>query len=211
MNFPSNYEQLSVIIAFIVPGYIIGAVRSRFIAGRWGQNPQTLAVESILYSILFFCVFSPIVENIFNEAELTTVEDASIRAIIFVFFPILFGILLGLEAYYDCLFNFLRRIGISVVHNMPTAWDYKFGRFQSSRAIVTLKDDTVYLAFLGGESSFSTDKTERDIYIDCLYDEEEDCWQKANKSLYIAADQIKTIEFIEEEEEMPVNEEASQR
>ncbi|MGH1351864.1 MAG: DUF6338 family protein [Methyloligellaceae bacterium] len=205
MGIPSNYEQLSLVIAFVVPGYIIGTVRSRFVTGRWGEAPQTLIIESILFSILFFGVFSPVVSWVSSVDMAFIALDVSIRAVVFVLLPIVLGILLGLEAYYDCLFKALRYVGFSIVHNMPTAWDWKFSRFNSSRVIVTLKDGTVYLGFLGKHSSFSSVSTERDLYIDCIYDEVEECWKQANKSLYIAGDQVKTIEFIIENETNEVN------
>ena len=63
--------------------------------------------------------------------------------------------------------------------------------------LVTLKDGTRFAGFCGSDSFMSSDPSERDIYIQQVYDVDDDNnWSSsAEKALLIIADEIQTIEF----------------
>ena len=69
---------------------------------------------------------------------------------------------------------------------MPTQW-----------VLVTLKDGTRFAGYCGPESFMSSDPTERDMYIEQIYDlDSDDNWVNVGKKeVLIASGEIQTIEF----------------
>ena len=63
--------------------------------------------------------------------------------------------------------------------------------------LVTLKDGTRFAGFCGSESFMSSDPTERDIYIQRIYDiDDENKWSpRGDNGVLIAAGEVQTIEF----------------
>jgi hypothetical protein len=62
---------------------------------------------------------------------------------------------------------------------------------------VTLKDDTKHVGLLGAKSFISTDPSERDIYIEKVYERQGDGeWKDVGDwSVLIAGSEVKTVEF----------------
>ena len=70
--------------------------------------------------------------------------------------------------------------------------------------LVTLKDDTKYAGYCDPESSFfSSEPTERDMYIEYVYNLDDDNkWEPIpGKSVLITRGEVKTIEFWQRKEE----------
>ena len=63
--------------------------------------------------------------------------------------------------------------------------------------LVTLKDDTKFVGLCGQGSFISSDPTERDIYIEQVYDmDDESNWSwPGRKGVLIGPGEVKTIEF----------------
>ena len=92
----------------------------------------------------------------------------------------------------------LARFGLSPVHPIPTAWDWKFSDGNKQWVLVTLTDGSQVAGYWGSESFVSSDPTERDIYIQKIYalDPATGNWKEAGDSgILIASGQVQTIEF----------------
>jgi hypothetical protein len=188
-------EDFRIVVAFLVPGLIVTFIRSRLLTGRIPSHADAalsyVALSLVYYSIAFlvFDVFG------FSLPEL----NKAIVWVVFVFFgPVLLGFVLGFEAKKGFLRMFLRYTGLNPVHVIPSAWDWKFGNMPPQWLRVTLKNGKSYAGFVSHSGSFmSTDPTERDIYIDQVYeiDDQEQWTPEPLKSVLIVAGEISTIEF----------------
>ena len=87
----------------------------------------------------------------------------------------------------------LARFGLSPVHPIPTAWDWKFSNGNNQWVLVTLTDGSQVAGHLGSESFVSSEPTERDIYIQKIYalDPATGNWKEAgNSGILIASGQV---------------------
>lgn len=69
--------------------------------------------------------------------------------------------------------------------------------------IITLKDDTKFAGYCGRNSFMSSDPTERDLYVEKLYDwGEDDSWlDGGDHGLWVASGELKSVEFFPVSEE----------
>ena len=95
--------------------------------------------------------------------------------------------------------------GLSLVHPTARSWDWVFHRVDPCFVLVTLKDGSQCAGYWGvnaaGTQSFaSSDPKERDLYISQVFEiSDEGPWRPTPKSIFIAAGEIRTVEFIQEE------------
>ena len=110
--------------------------------------------------------------------------------------PTVFGVVLGVLSKIGIIRGLMHKFGINPVHAMPTAWDWKFGNIKRQWVILTLKNDIKFAGYCGRKSFMSSEPSERDIYIEKIYDLDEDnCWiDGGEKSLWIAYGEIRSIE-----------------
>lgn len=113
------------------------------------------------------------------------------------------GVLLGYITRTEAIRRVLNYFGINPVHAVPTAWDWKFGNMKEKLVIVTLKDETKFAGYCGRGSFMSSDPSERDLFIEKIYGwGDENQWiNNGDHGLWIAADEIRTIEFFPVENE----------
>ena len=112
--------------------------------------------------------------------------------------PALLGILLGLNIRRGWTKFLVNRIGINTIHPINCAWDWRFGNCTECWVILTLKDDTKWYGFIGEGSFISSDATERDIFIESVYDfsVEGQPWTPRNTSVWIANGELQSVEFL---------------
>jgi hypothetical protein len=192
-----SIEQLSLILGYIVPGLIILYVRAQFLTGRIAAHKDAL---------LSYFTLSVIYLTIMN-AGLTVVtgSDAPLHEQTRYWLPILligaviFGVLIGLNASLGVTRWCLRKLGLHIPHVMETAWDWKFSRVPESLVTITLKDGSRVSGWCSTSSFIGSDPANRDLYIEQVYDvDEEGNWtlRTPGKGIYIAAGEVRTIEFI---------------
>ena len=111
--------------------------------------------------------------------------------------PAILGLLLGVNIQTDAFRRFLQWSRLNPVHVIPTAWEWKFRGMSEQWVLVTLKDGTRFAGFCGSGSFMSSDPVERDIYIERIYDiDDDDRWiSRGEKGLLVAAGEVQTIEF----------------
>lgn len=104
---------------------------------------------------------------------------------------------MGINIQKDLFRRFLNLLGLFPIHPIQTAWDWKFSREREHWVLVTLKNGNTITGFYGKESFTASTSGERDMYIQWIYDTGEKTTSPApeDKGVYIAADEISTIEF----------------
>ena len=180
-------------LVFFVPGAIILYVRSQLTTGRL-PPPSERFLSYLLVSTIYLALSLP---HIDYNPELGISNLSSWRWIVWLFAaPTGIGLALALSGSF--LHNLLVRIGLSPVHPIPTAWDWKFSNINKQWVLVTLTDGSQVAGHLGSGSFVSSDPTERDIYIEKVYsiDPDTETWQETGDSgILIAPGQVQTIEF----------------
>ena len=188
-------EKIYLILLFFVPGLVVLFVRSQFVTGA--KFPQSAALLPYLaISVIYYAPAFPLIEFVVAIDEPIYGKILAWISLVFAG-PAILGLVLGINIQTDFFRRLLKRFGLNPVHVIPTAWDWKFGNMTEQWVLVTLKDGTRFAGFCGSESFMSSDPTERDIYIQQVYDvDDDDNWSSSGeKSLLITADEVQTIEF----------------
>ena len=188
-----SVNSLYLILVFIVPGFIALSVRSQFITGRIPSENKASLLSYLTISVIYGALVLPIVDP-------ALIQDSRLVwfGVVFVG-PIFLGLLLGINIQKDLVRRFLNRFGLYPAHAIPTAWDWKFSSTPEQWVLVTLKDGTRFGGFYGAQSFTSSSPDERDMYIQWVYDIDEDgIWSvpDSENGLLIAAGEIRTIEFL---------------
>ena len=191
----TSFENLYLILGFLVPGLVVLFVRSQFVTGRRPAHEAAL-LSYLTISVIYYALALPFVDFVLSIQEPSYFKVLAWFTLIFVG-PTALGLLLGINIQKDVLRGCLQWCGLNPVHVMPTAWDWKFGGMTTQWVLVTLKDGTRFAGFCGPESFMSSDPSERDIYIQRIYDiDEQDKWSsRGEKGVLIVAGEIQTIEF----------------
>lgn len=193
-----SIEALGMGALFIVPGFIIIFIRSRFITGRNSSAERGWLAFFATSLIYHACVYSLVI--FFGGTPEKNELSAFIWIVWVLVAPVIVGVLLGFDTQKGWLHGFLRRMKINTVHSMPTAWDWVFSDIEEKWVIITLKSGTEFAGKCGVGSFISSDNLERDIYIEKVYrinDSKKDAtWEPTNHSLLVTANEVSTIEFI---------------
>ncbi|MGE3147784.1 MAG: DUF6338 family protein [Pseudorhodoplanes sp.] len=189
-----SVETIYLVLAFIVPGLIASFVRAQFITGRTASHAEA-ALSYLTLSVVYYALALPAVDHALTLDEPGYRKALTWFALVFAG-PSLFGLLLGLNAQKELTRRLLKRIGLNPVHVMPTAWDWKFGSMKEAWVLAVLKDGTKFAGFCGAGSFMSSDPKERDLYIQRVYElDENNIWHPRENGVLIAAGEIRTIEF----------------
>jgi len=195
----TNIDTVFLLITFFVPGYIILGLRKQFIISR-ETNGHDFLLKILCYSAVNYAISSWLVYIILTT-EKSLVLGSFLWFSVLLVFPVLIGSIWGISAQKEWGYKLLRGLKINPVHVTSTAWDWKFGRMtRGSFVLVTLKDRTQYAGWCADGSFISSDRSERDIYIEKMYDlkESDKPWtDRGNDSVLICAGEIRSIEFID--------------
>lgn len=190
-----SFDNLYMTLGFLVPGLIALFVRSQFITGR--RPPHGAALLSYLtVSIIYYALAFPFVDLVISIQKPYYLKTMAWFVLVFMG-PAILGLLLGINIQKGLSHRFLQLCNLNPVHIMPTAWDWKFGGMIEQWVLVTLKDGTRFAGFCGKDSFMSSDPAERDIYIQWIYDiDDNNNWSpRGENGVLITAGEIRTIEF----------------
>ena len=194
-------ENIQTVLTFIVPGLIVLFVRGQFLTGR--NHKHTDAILSYFtISAIYFALIFPLVAKWSEAEKMSPLLSHAIWSSLVFFGPAVLGLALGVNARKDYLRRLLRWCGLNPVHPIAPAWDWKFGDTRASYVRVVLKGGETIVGFLGEDSISSSDQNERDLYLEKIYDLQEDGeWKDVgNLGLLVKADEIRFIEFMPKEE-----------
>lgn len=180
-------------ILLALPGVLFVYFRSRFLTGRMPPLKDGLALFSFL-SVIFHSVGL----LIFSGEYLQYFEEPTDNRKLISFsiiVPTVLGILSGLNIKIGWIDNLLRKAGFQTIHPIETAWDWYFSNSREAWSIVKLKDGTRWAGVIGVNSFLSSNPAERDLFIEKVYlIDENDVWSENSSSVWIAHNQIQSIE-----------------
>ena len=202
-----SIDNLYPVLLFLVPGFVVLFVRSQFVTGR-RPDRSTTALSYLVVSLIYYALTFPFVDFVLSAETPGKIRVAAWFALIIVG-PAVLGLALGVNVQKDLFRRALQRCGLNPVHATPTAWDWKFGDMAPQWVLVTLKDGTRFAGFCGLGSFMSSDPAERDIYIERIYDvDDENNWNpRGENGVLIFAGEIQTIEFWPDVEQEIANDE----
>jgi len=199
----TSAEAVYIALICIVPGYIFLAFRNQFVAGQDRLGTEQL-LAFVTYSALNFAVFGWI-NLVIVPHEAAPWLRITVWMLTLLVGPAALGLVSGVctqKEYGGRLYGFF---GLSSVHPTARSWDWIFHRLRPCFVLVTLKDGSQCAGYWGvntaGTQSFaSSDPKERDLYISQVFEiPDQGPWRRTQKSIFIAAGEIRAVEFIQEE------------
>jgi hypothetical protein len=194
----SNVDNLQLVLLFIVPGLVALSVRSKFITGRSPSTTENIFTFVVL-SLVYYALSVFFIEKVFTIQE-PWLARVLAWILLLLIGPAVFGFLLGVAAQKEWSAWFANRMGLSVVHVIPAAWDWRFSRIARPGMfiMVTLTSGERVGGLFGKDSFASSDIKERDLYIEEEYTvTEEGAWLARPEKIgvLISAKEIRYIEF----------------
>jgi len=197
-----SIDTVYVAIFFLVPGYIFLTFRNQFVAGQDRLGTEQL-LAFITYSALNLALFGWILFTLPRTAQGWVVVLTWVFVILIG--PAILGLASGIWTQKELGNRLYAFFGLSLMHPTARSWDWIFHRVHPCFILVTLKDGSQCAGYWGvnaaGTQSFaSSDPKERDLYISQVFEiADEGPWRRTQKSIFIAAGEIRTVEFIQEE------------
>jgi hypothetical protein len=163
----TSVEAIFVILAFVVPGFVMSVVRSQFATGRPQKGSEQvlgyLALSAINYAVFSWLVYILAATGFPHRHPGWA---AFLWFTVILIGPAVLGAGLGIVIQRDLFRPFFARLRLQPVHVVPTAWDYQFGRLREAHwVLVKLKDGSTVAGFFGTRSFASSDPDERDIFM----------------------------------------------
>jgi hypothetical protein len=199
----TSTEAVYIALICVVPGYVFLTFRNQFIAGQ-----DRLGTEQLLA----FVTYSAVNFAVFGWINLVVVpHEAAVWIRLLVWFltllvgPAVLGLVSGVFSQKEWGGKLYAMLGLNVVHPTARSWDWIFHRVHPCFILVTLKDGSQCAGYWGvnpaGTQSFaSSDPKERDLYISQMFEiTDSGPWRRIQKSIFIAAGEVRTVEFIQED------------
>lgn len=191
-------EDFYLALFFVVPGIITLFVRSRFITGRTPSIKENV----FAYFVLSLIYYSSTI--LFIEQAMAVRDPWLLRAAIWIALvligPAVFGLILGIAAQKEWIHRIADYFDLSIVHVIPTAWDWRFCKMPRDGlfVMVTLTNGATVAGHFGSRSFASSDTGERDLYIQEEYTITADGrWEARPEKvgILIPAREIRHVEF----------------
>ena len=192
-----SYEQLWLILGYIVPGLIILYVRAQFLTGRIGPHKDAL-LSYFTLSMIYLAIVNATV-SVITGSDAPLYEQTRYWLPALLIGAVVFGVRIGLNASLGITRWLLRHCGLHLPHVLESAWDWKFLNFPESLMTLTLRDGSRISGWCGAGSFIGSDPKDRDIYLVQVYDvDEAGNWaiRTPGKGVYIAGGEVRIIEFI---------------
>ena len=190
-------EQLLLLVALLLPGFIIATVRNVFVVQR-NQSGYQEILAYIFGSTISHVVGAPLWALIIYGQLDFAAQSICLTALL-VLIPLLIGVAWSVTIQKEWLEKYSPNIGLYAVHHVNTAWDWKFSRVRSYEwVLVTLKDGTQHAGYIGANSFIASGATDRDLYIEQVYDLDlQNKWTHPGrrKSILIPYAEVRTIVF----------------
>jgi hypothetical protein len=195
-----DINNLYLVFLFIVPGLIVVYVRARFISGRMPSHTENVLGYFVL-SVVYYALTLPIFEWALSVHD-PWIERAAVWITLSLIGPAVFGLLLGAWAQKEWGIRIANELGLSTIHVIPAAWDWRFSKIPQGGmfVMVTLTGGQSVAGYFGAKSFASSDTAERDLYIEEEYevtDEGEWSPRPAKTGILIPVKEIRYIEFWE--------------
>jgi len=190
-------EQLFLLVALLLPGYVVVAIRNLFVV-RADSSGYREILEYIFGSAICGALGAPILNWLAN-GQLAFWGQYGCVLLLLLVIPVLVGLSWSYVATYELIEKIAPIVGLTAVHHINTAWDWKFGRMGTGEwVLVTMKDGSAHAGFVGSNSFIASGIQNRDIYIEQVYDlGPNDSWSHPGrrKSILIPYGEVQSIVF----------------
>lgn len=200
---PGSFNQILVLLAFIVPGFVLMRVKCIAYPTVEASTARTV-LDSLALSCVVYALVSPLLYLCYLQGWPAT------RPLIFALLA-LFVLLLA-PCVLGGLYVYLARTGkarwlrefFGFPHPDPTAWDYHFRKGRAYWVWLTFKSGKVMAGLFGPNSFASSFPYQRDIYIEKLLrlDERGRVVELVDKSAgaLVMMEEVERIQFFEIDE-----------
>lgn len=200
-------ESFEFFARYLLAGYVVIIVRSRFVVGI-RTKASDLVIEAVIFSLLIqlAVIFLRIPAIWVVDYFSTPNQPASISTNLVLFLEVLVlpsvvGLILGWNLSSGWNNTILRRLSMPIVHPVQRAHDFAFGNAREPcLVILTFEDGTVIRGFFGEASLAASDASRSDIYLERLYTEDKTGqWGEPNpgRSGLISLTGIRSVEFLD--------------
>ena len=197
---PDSALMLFIALSVIVPGFIIKSIASLFTTRRLdisaGNWIDTFSIGAVNFAIWSWLVYLLLTAKFFQE----NLAGAALGwGVVCLLGPVGIGLLSGYNTQKGWTRRLLQAIGLQPVHAIPTAWDGRFREMNEPHwMLITLQDGSEVAGLFGTRSWASSDPNERDLYIEKLFEiDNNGNWLKANsyKGMLIRPEEVRFIEI----------------
>ena len=203
---PTTFQALLILVLFIVPGFIM---MQTFTGARAYSERSDLkfVIQSALFGSLihiFFAWWTIELYSSYVDGALLTDSFGQFYlwlAVVIFAAPALAGTIAGRLARNVRISAWFLNIGIPISQRVPTAWDEVFQDGCGYWVIIELVDGSKVGGKYSTNSAVATSPSSRDIYIEEVYNiDENDSFGDAmvgTKGAWVDGTQIKLIKFFE--------------
>lgn len=194
-------ETFDFLARYLLAGYIIMIVRSRFVVG---ERPKTteLVAEAVVLSLINQFVFQliewPLPENWLGSLDKETAFFSEVLIL-----PAALGLILGANLSRGWNNAILRRLSMPITQPAQRAHDFAFShQRRAGMVIVTYFDGASVHGYFGENSLASRDTERSDIFLERLYDiNDEGQWSELSppRGALLSLSNVRSIEFLDEE------------
>lgn len=200
-------ETFEFFARYLLAGYVVILVRSRFVLGARAKTGDLL-IEAVIFSLLVqmaFFFIAPALGWMTFKVGLNLVLPPKLRLFVeALLFPALIGFILGKNLASGWNNAVLRKLSMPVLHPVRRAHDFAFSNNREPcLVLLTYEDGTVIRGYFGENSLAASDEARSDIYLERLYDEDNDGqWFELTpgRSGLVSLKGLRSLEFLDEEE-----------
>lgn len=194
----SSYDVIIYTGFFILPGYIMNEIIEALIPVKV-HTEGIKTIKFLGYSVFNFTIWSWLFVLIYKNLSSTSVSYYVLLIMFTVITSTLSGIAIGLLRKFELIRKLFIRFRVQMVHPIPNAWEYKFSKIEEPRwLIITLGSGKCIYGYYGIKSLASSDMNNRDIYLEEIYElDENKNWTKVDRTdgIWINESEIKLIEY----------------
>lgn len=193
MDIPDS-EQMKNFLLFVVPGIVILFFRSKFLSGRMPKPAEGILSYAAITSA-YHAFFFPITDYFLSNPAQSLLNGFIWLLFIFVM-PMLVGLFLGIAIRAKWMKSILDKLNVALVHPIGTSWEFRFSDCEECYVMAVLKDGTCWAGLYGQSSFASSTESERDFYLEKVFEIERDGrWTARASSVWLNASEIQSIEF----------------
>lgn len=197
----SSYTALIIVLLFVVPGFIIDSVLRRFIPLK-NNNSESTYLRLLIFSCYHYGLYAIPIYYVFVSKLYNSSPTIIISSFLFIIFgsPLIIGFLIVIIRSKNYHEWFVKKFNVKPIKSISVAWDYFFSKTETIFATVYFKDATVVNGKFGASSYASSISSERDLYLECIYEVDENGnWEvkQGSQGMLIKAEEIKAVEFFE--------------
>ena len=189
----SSLESIREVIPLVVPGFVFLWVRAQLLTGRL-PAPSHAVLPWVIFSSVYW-YFIGAANDLFGFPGLGE-RPPWVALVVVVGVPMIAGGAAGWLEQQGLVHQAFRKVGLHIVLAPPSAWDGKFSKFNSEWVLITLRNGEQIPGYLGPESVLSSDPSERDIYVQEIFEvNDKGQWASLHRGLWVAQRDILKLEF----------------